>query len=122
MSDEEKRLALYSYPTSLSSPKITPTDLTFFKTEGVVKANDFFDSRYQDIIKQAEELKEQIELNERVYSCRYTFEPQIGKTYHVYLDKNGKEFLSLINPNEWKTEYVMSVRLNSDSVWKKISL
>ena len=59
MSDEEKRLALYSYPTSLSSPKITPTDLTFFKTEGAVKANDFFDSRYQDIIKQAEELKEQ---------------------------------------------------------------
>lgn len=87
-----------------------------------MKANDFFDSRYQDIIKQAEELKEQIELNERVYSCRYTFEPQIGKTYHVYLDKNGKEFLSLIHPNEWKTEYVMSVRLNSDSVWKKISL
>lgn len=119
---EEKRLSLYTYPTNLSSPQIKPTDLTFFKNEGVGKANDFFDSRYQDIIKQAEELKEQIDLNERVYSCRYSFEPQVGKTYHLYLDKNGKEFLSLIHPNEWKTEYVMSVRLNSDYVWKKISL
>ena len=119
---EDKRLAMYSYPTSLSSPKITPTDLSFFKNDKVFRANDFFDSKYQDIIKQAEQLKEQVELTERVYSCRYSFEPQVGKIYHVYLDKNGREFLSLVGPTEWKSEYVMSVRLTSDMVWEKISL
>jgi hypothetical protein len=37
----EKRLALYEYPTSLSSPKIEPIDTTSFKRYGVTKANDF---------------------------------------------------------------------------------
>ena len=44
----EKRLALYEYPTSLSSPKIEPVDLTSFKRYGVTKANDFFGGKWED--------------------------------------------------------------------------
>jgi hypothetical protein len=30
--------------------------------------------------------------------------------------------LSIIAPHEWNMEHVISVRLNSDSVWKKIQI
>jgi hypothetical protein len=119
---EDKKLSLYEYPTSLSSPKIEPVDLTAFKRYGVIKANDYFSSKWEDLVEEAEILKETIELNERIYSCRYAYEPKIGETYHIYKRKNGQEFMSLIGPFEWNQEYVMSVRLNSDSVWKKIFL
>lgn len=121
MSDE-KRLSLYEYPTSLSSPKIEPVDLTPFKRYGVQKANSYFSGKWDDLVEEAEILKETIELNERIYSCRYAYEPKIGETYHIYKRKNGEEFMSLIGPFEWNQDYVMSVRLNSDSVWKKIFL
>ena len=48
--------------------------------------------------------------------------PKIGEIYHIYRRNNGQEFMSLIGPFEWNQQYVMSVRLNSDSVWKKIFL
>jgi hypothetical protein len=64
--------------------------------------------------------KETIELNERIYNCTYNFEPKIGQTYHIYRNTKGEEFLSIILPSEWNMEHVISVRLNSDSVWKKI--
>jgi hypothetical protein len=59
MSDN-KRLALYQYPTSLSSPKIKPEDLTFFKRYGVIKANDYFGGKWEDLI---EFLKDVFTLN-----------------------------------------------------------
>ena len=119
---EDKKLSLYEYPTSLSSPKIEPVDLTAFKRYGVIKANDYFSGKWEDLVEEAEILKETIELNERIYSCRYAYEPKIGEIYHIYRKNNGQEFMSLIGPFEWNQQYVMSVRLNSDSVWKKIFL
>ena len=117
----EKKLALYEYPTSLSSPKIEPVDLTSFKRYGVAKANDFFGGKWEDLVEEAQILKETIELNERIYNCKYNFEPKIGNTYHIYRGRDGKEFLSIISPEEWNMEHIISVRLNSDSVWKKIT-
>jgi len=120
MSDN-KRLALYQYPTSLSSPKIEPDDLTFFKRYGVIKANDYFGGKWEDLVEEAEILKQSIELNDRIYNCKYNFEPKIGQIYHIYRNKKGEEFLSIISPSEWNMEHIISVRLNSDSVWKKIA-
>ena len=117
----EKRLSLYEYPTSLSSPKIEPIDITSFKRYGVTKANDFFGGKWEDLLEEAEILKETIELNDRIYNCKYNFEPKIGNTYHIYEGKDGKEFLSIIAPHEWDQKHVISVRLNSYSLLKKIS-
>jgi hypothetical protein len=119
---KEKRLALYEYPTSLSSPKIEPVDLTLFKRYSVTKANDYFGGKWEDLVEEAEILKETIELNERIYSCKYNFEPKVGHTYHIYEGRDGREFLSIISPDEWNMKHVISVRLNSDSVWKKIQI
>lgn len=116
----DKPLSLYEYPTSLSSPKIEPVDLTAFKRYGVIKANDYFGGKWGDLLEEAQILKETIELNERIYSCKYNFEPKIGCTYHIYRGRDGREFLSMIKPTEWNMEHLISVRLNSDNVWKKI--
>ena len=117
----EKRLALYEYPTSLSSPKIEPVDLVAFKRYGVGKANDFFSGKWDDLVEEAETLNETIKLNDWIYNCKYNFEPKIGNTYHIYQGRDGREFLSIIKPEEWNMEHLISVRLNSDGVWKKIS-
>ena len=116
----DKRLALYEYPTSLSSPKIEPVDIVAFKRYGITKANDFFGGTWEDLVEEAEILKQTIELNEWVYSCKYNFEPKVGQTYHIYRGRDGREFLSIIKPDEWNMEHLVSVRLNSDAVWKKI--
>ena len=49
----EKPLSLYEYPTSLSSPKIEPVDLTAFKRYGVIKANDYFGGKWDDLLEEA---------------------------------------------------------------------
>jgi hypothetical protein len=52
--------------------------------------------------------------NELVYNAKFSFEPAIGETYHLYLGDDGIEFLSLIDPNEWNKEFIASFKLNSD--------
>ena len=59
-------------------------------------------------------------INEFIYNSRYSFEPVIGETYHLYEDKFGNYFLSLISPNEWNKIHVVSVRLNSEHKWVSI--
>ena len=38
----------------------------------------------------------------------------------IYRSKDGKSFLSLINPNEWNREHLGSYKLNTNGTWEKI--
>ena len=62
---------------------------------------------------------EEYEWNQLVYNAKFSFEPIIGEVYHLYRDKTGEDFLSLISPNEWNKEHIGSFRLNSDKKWEK---
>ena len=46
-----------------------------------------------------------------IYNSTYSFEPVVGKIYHLYYGNNGEKFLSLISPNEWDKEHIVSVKL-----------
>jgi hypothetical protein len=59
-----------------------------------------------------------IEVNERLYNCKYSFEPIVGQTYHLYLKDDGTEFLSIISPEEWKNKtFIGSYLFDSDGRW-----
>ena len=55
--------------------------------------------------------------NELVCNAKFSFEPAIGETYHMYLGDDEIEFLSLIAPNKWNKEFIASFNLNSDKNW-----
>ena len=53
-------------------------------------------------------------------SFKFGFEPVIGETYHLYVGSDGKNFLSLISPNEWNRECLGSFQLTTEQKWIKI--
>ena len=111
---------LMEYPHHVGAPQIVPTDLTPFKRNGTHKANKIFNTRYEELLKEAETLQKSFIVNQEVYDSSYRFEPIVGEIYHLYEDDYGKKFLSLIEPASWNKIYLYSAVLNSDMTWTKI--
>ena len=73
------------------------------------------------LARQAQAIKDRVEISEKIYLAEMGFEPIIGKMYHLYLRKNGNHVLSLVSPQEWGRkppyEFVASVKLLADHTW-----
>jgi hypothetical protein len=73
------------------------------------------------LAKQAQDIKRRVEISERIYLCNMSFEPVIGKIYHLYRRPGGEEILSMIAPEEWgraaSLEYIATARLLADHTW-----
>jgi hypothetical protein len=108
------------YPHHVGAPQIVPTDLTPFKKNGTYKANKIFDTRYKELLREAETLQNSFIITQEIYESHYKFEPIIGEIYHLYEDSNGRKFLSIIEPTSWNQKYLYSASLNSDMTWTKI--
>jgi hypothetical protein len=108
------------YPHHVGAPQIVPTDLTPFKKNGTYKANKIFDTRYKELLREAETLQNSFIITQEIYESSYKFEPIIGEIYHLYEDSNGRKFLSIIEPTSWNQKYLYSASLNSDMTWTKI--
>jgi len=117
---EKYNASLLPYGTSVSAPAIVLDDVGAFKQRGVNKVQKTFSAKYQELVDEYNHLVDEVRLNEFIYNSRYSFEPVIGETYHLYEDKFGNYFLSLISPNEWNKVHVVSVRLNSEHKWVSI--
>ena len=81
------------------------------------KVNKIFAKKFDEIKNEFQELIDEVNWNEFVYSATCNFIPVIGETYHLYKKKDGIVFLSLISPNEWNVEHVGSTRLESNNKW-----
>jgi hypothetical protein len=67
-----------------------------------------------------ESLLEEYNWNETIYRhADYTFQPTVGKTYHLYEREDTTLFLSMIGPNEWNQKTIGSFRLESTGKWIK---
>lgn len=108
---------LLPYGSNLSAPKIELVNTDAFKNKGVSKVEKIFSSELEELIKKYYNLVDEVELNNLIYNSKYSFEPIVGEVYHLYENKNGDNFLSLISPNEWNEKHIISVRLNSDYKW-----
>lgn len=106
------------YPTTVGSQKF---DIIEIDKGDSIKADKFFKQRLDEITKQYNELLESYESTKLVYETKFSFQPDLGVMYHMYLNKDGNTFLSIINPDEWDREYVGSYVLGSNGVWDKVT-
>ena len=109
--------SLLAYATNVGAPLIKIDDLVSWKSRGISNVNKEFENKFNELKMQYQNLIEEFEWNELVYSSRFSFEPVIGEVYHLYRGDDGINFLSLISPNEWNKEHIGTFKLNSDKKW-----
>ena len=112
--------ALTPYATNLGAPAIVTDDVTTWKNANINKVNHQFKTEYEDLKAKYEAMMRQFEYNHLIYSAKFSFEPIVGKIYHVYRSKSGDPFLSLIAPEECNWDFVGTFELKADKVWNKI--
>ncbi|MEY2970114.1 MAG: DUF2452 domain-containing protein [Flavobacteriaceae bacterium] len=111
---------LKPYSTSVTGPVIKPTDLTGWKQRGAHQVNARFQARIDELKKAYETMMKEVEDNQKVYQASFSFEPVVGKVYHLY-NKPGKGlFLSLLSPDECRFDFEGSYRLDADQTWTRV--
>ncbi|MGB5981005.1 MAG: DUF2452 domain-containing protein [Nonlabens sp.] len=121
--DEESgtyNAALLPYASGVGAPKITTPDITSWKQNNINKVNHEIKSQFDQLKAQYDAMIEQYEDNQLVYGARFSFEPIVGETYHLYKDRKGAAFLSVIAPAECNWDFVGSYRLSSEKLWESI--
>jgi len=111
---------LLYYGSNVGAPSIHITNIDHWKEPRVISVNQQFEDKFLELKKEYEKLIEEYRWNDLVYKAKFSFEPVIGKIYHLYYNKEGKIFLSLILPSEWKFEHIGSFKCNYDNKWIKI--
>ena len=107
-----------AYPTEIGSQQIEPDNIALFNLDKTQNLKHHYVKKFDEIRSEYNKLMEEIQVNERIYKSNYNFIPVIGNTYFLYCD-NGKEFLSIISPEEWKHKFDLIGKyvLQSDGRW-----
>ena len=113
---------LKPYATNVGAPAIQVTDNSSWKTRNIHKANKQIKAKYLELKAEYDKMMTSLEYNTLVYNARYTFEPLVGETYHLYRDKKEQPFLSIIAPTDCNFDYIGSFLLNSELIWNKVEV
>jgi len=105
-----------AYPTSVGAQKFEPIKVD--KSDSI-KANKYFESRLSELKDEYKKLVEEYNWTSLVYESKYNFQPILGEPYYLYTQNTGL-FLSLISPDQWKMEYIGTVKLLNNGKWEKI--
>ena len=105
------------YASNVGAPAIRMDDVVSWKKRNISTVNKEFENKFKELKSQYENLMQEFEFNELVYSAKFSFEPIMGEIYHLYTGEDGVNFLSLISPQEWNREHVGTFKLNSDKKW-----
>ena len=108
------------YGTNVGAPAIKMEDISVWKGISVNKVNKQLSSKFNELKDEYQKLVEEYKWNDLVYKSKFSFEPIIGETYHLYVSDDSDLFLSLIEPNLWDREHMGSFTLNSERKWIKI--
>lgn len=108
------------YGTTLSSPPIQIENVSGWKNEKLIQLKRNFDTELKLVQDKYNEIVGSWIVNERVYSAKCSFIPVMGNVYHLFINKKGEEFLSIISPDEWDMEWIGSYELSLDGKWKTI--
>ncbi len=121
---------LITYAHHVGSAVIRPEDKGKIKGKAMAAMRDQTDRQMHQIIeqmktlaKQAHDIKRRVEVSEKIYLSRISFEPVIGHTYYLYEDRKKESVLSMIGPGEWGkdmpfNQFLAKVRLLSDHTWE----
>ena len=123
---------LIAYAHSVGSAIIKPEDKGRIKGNAVSAMHDQTDRQFQQLfeqmqtlVQQANYLKKRVEMSERIYLATMSFQPVIGKEYHLYQRQSGEDVLSMVSLDEWGRsfpyeKYIGKVKLLSDHTWEII--
>ncbi|MGJ8658427.1 DUF2452 domain-containing protein [Cellulophaga fucicola] len=112
--------ALKPYATSVGAPVITTTDNIAWKNRSINKVNHKLEARYSELKAEYDSMIQQFEYNKLIFEAKFTFEPIIGQTYHLYKRENNETFLSIIKPDECNFNFMGSFYLNVEQIWEKV--
>ena len=120
--EEEKQYDAFlkPYATHLGSPKIKSNNLSPWKNSNIRKVNNSLKAEFDEVKAQYEQLMERYEYNNLVYASKFSFQPIVGETYHLYRNKSSEAFLSILAPQECSFQHLGSFRLGSDHIWEKL--
>ena len=121
-----------SYGHHRGSLPVIPTKEGDIKSKAVSAMEHQTDIQLQQIkeqmnllAKQANNIKERVEISQMIYHAKIKFEPLISHIYHLYQDDSGAYILLMIGPKEWRRkkcpyQYISSVKLLADHTWELI--
>ncbi len=109
-----------SYGSNLGAPIIREENVGGWRLSKIKDVNNEFRTRYDELITEAQRLKEEYEWNELIYTkAVYNFQPVVGHVYHLYVNRETT-FLSIIEPSSWNMKYIASFKLDSSNKWIKV--
>ena len=122
-----------AYPHTIGSIVVKPEDVGKLKSRALTAMHEQTNKQLQQLQKQAEllaqqanELRNRVEISERIYTAELSFEPFIGHVYYLY-KKEDAHRLMMIAPNEWGRkkpallEFISAVKLLSDHTWEVLN-
>ncbi len=111
---------LLPYGSNIGAPAIHIPNIESWKQPRVIHVNQQFQDKVEELKNEYQKLIDEYKWNDLVYKAKFSFEPVIGKIYHLYYGLNDKIFLSLIGPNEWNKKHIGAFKYNYDNKWIKI--
>jgi len=111
---------LLPYASNVGAPAIAVQDINHWKQTRVANVNKQFLSKFEELKQEYQKLIDEYKWNDLVYKSKFSFEPVINETYHLYSRDNGELFLSLIESNRWTQNYIASFKYNHDNKWLKV--
>jgi hypothetical protein len=111
---------LLPYGSNVGAPAIKVENINSWKSTNVHKVNKIYQDKFKELQDEYNEMMEEFFWNDLIYSSEFNFEPVVGETYHLYKKNDGKFFLSLIEPSQWKLKFVGSFKFNNENKWIKI--
>jgi Protein of unknown function (DUF2452) len=120
---------LLAYAHSVGGAIIKPDDMGKVKGKSVLAMRQQSERQlnqvYQQmavLAQQAKELRQRVEISERIYQVNMNFEPILNEVYYIYEKEDGSDVLSLVAPNEWGrsykfSRYIAKVTMLADHTW-----
>lgn len=119
------------FPHTVGGAMIKPEDKGKIKGRALSAMYDQTEMDMKQIYEQMQLLAEQaktiqgrVSVSERIYQAKMSFDPLIGRTYHLYQKKDGTDTLSLVSPEDWGKncpyDFVATVKLLADHTWEVI--
>ena len=117
------------YAHTVGGFKIEPTKKGRIKGQALAAMEEQSDMQLAQIqkqvellVSQAKKIQQRVDVSRTIYNAEMSFQPVIGKLYHLYQRKNEQYLLSLVAPNEWGNNIpynksIASVRLLADHTW-----
>ena len=110
-----------TFGSNLGAPAIQADNVDGWKLAKIKDVNTEFETRYNELLVEAQKLKDEYEWNRIIYTeVKYNFQPIVGKVYHLYTKEDDTLFLSIIEPSSWKMKHIGNFKLNSANKWIKL--